>query len=152
TGIVASLQKNRHLKYNDRQTLSLFLKEAGIGIDQCVQFFRDHFSCSKEKFDKEYLYVLRHNYGLEGKRANYSCFSCQKIAHLKPGFGCPFLSNHEYTKMFLEEKNVVHDIEDLNFQINCAKTLSKILNSEIKFVSSPIDYLKKFSSNDEKES
>ena len=32
-----------------------------------------------EKFDKEHAYNIRHNYGKEGGRKDYSAFGCSKI-------------------------------------------------------------------------
>lgn len=47
-----------------------------------------------DKFEKEYAYNIRHNYGKEGKRADYTAHSCVKVIAATPHrgehHGCPF--------------------------------------------------------------
>lgn len=47
-----------------------------------------------DKFDKNYLYNIKHSYGKVGRMINYSAYSCLKIimTNVGPGesHGCPF--------------------------------------------------------------
>lgn len=90
------LQERKHLKYQGRMQFGLFLKEMGVNIDQALMFWRRSFaSMTDDKFNKEYKYNIRHNYGLEGKRVDYPARSCARIiTQDTPGpqdtHGCPF--------------------------------------------------------------
>jgi len=53
---------------------------------------------SHDKFHKEYAYNIRHSYGKEGKRTDYTPWSCSRIMKMgAPGkdefHGCPFKNN-----------------------------------------------------------
>ncbi|CAB4256420.1 similar to Saccharomyces cerevisiae YKL045W PRI2 Subunit of DNA primase, which is required for DNA synthesis and double-strand break repair [Maudiozyma barnettii] len=97
--LMEGLKLNHHLRYNGRQQLSLFLKGIGLTADESLKFFAKAFTdgghMTTEKFNKEYRYNFRHNYGLEGNRINYKPWDCRTIlSKPRPGrgdyHGCPF--------------------------------------------------------------
>lgn len=129
-GILQRLKANRHLKYQDRQMLCLFFKDIRMGMNECIEFFRSNFKCTQDEFNKEYLYNIRHNYGMEGKRGNYKSFTCAKIIgfsdQLPVNFGCPFVNNHDFVRAH-------SDIEDLGSNaISCCKKVGeKVIKKEL---------------------
>ncbi|POM67802.1 DNA primase, partial [Phytophthora palmivora] len=91
------LRENHHLKYDGRVQYRMFLKGAGFSVHECIQFFRSEFikTIPAAKFDKEYTYHIRHSYGLEGSRKDYTPLDCEQI--ISGGapnhgqyHGCPF--------------------------------------------------------------
>jgi DNA primase large subunit len=46
-----------------------------------MKFWRAEFApkCQGESFDKKYAYGVRYNYAKEGKRTDYTPYSCMKI-------------------------------------------------------------------------
>lgn len=128
-GIVEHLKTNRHLKYADRQTLCLFFKDIGVPVNETIDYFRKHFLVNADKFNREYIYSLRHNYGLEGKRANYTSYTCLKLVGLvsEPNsFGCPFVKNAEFVKKH-------SDIEDLGQDVfkSCSRVGASVAGREL---------------------
>ncbi|KAL9272070.1 putative DNA primase large subunit [Drosera capensis] len=75
--LFGKLREDHHLKYGGRMQLGLFLKGVGINLDDALAFWRAEFPkkgmclllVGLERFEKEYAYGIRHNYGKEGKRA-----------------------------------------------------------------------------------
>ncbi|KAL6122581.1 DNA pol primase large subfamily [Nucleospora cyclopteri] len=132
------LNSESHLKFHDRNQLVLFLKDLKIPINETMNFMRAKLPRMKEK---ELTYNIRHNYGLEGKRGNYSCFSCQKIIGNSTdanSTGCPFVKNKSYAAQFV-------DLEDLDATKNCKKYLGKLIEiSKIDEINmrSPVDFFK----------
>lgn len=66
-------------------------------LEEAIVFWRRLFvpKCGEDGFTKNYLYNVRHNYGQEGKRANYGPTPCSRIiTGTAPGVGdhhgCPF--------------------------------------------------------------
>nr|KAF6462845.1 DNA primase subunit 2 [Molossus molossus] len=77
-----ALRDNHHLRHGGRMQYGLFLKGIGLTLEQALQFWKQEFIRGKmdpDKFDKGYSYNIRHSFGKEGKRTDYTPFSCLKI-------------------------------------------------------------------------
>lgn len=94
-----AITKEHHLKHMARLQYTLFLKGIGLTMDDCIEYFQREFAkrpTTPEEFRKKgYLYSIKHSYGQEGKRANYTPWSCAKaIANRQTAsdhrHGCPF--------------------------------------------------------------
>ena len=91
-----ALKRTHHLKHQGRQQLGLFLKGIGLPLEEAMRFWRTEMAAVApgDAFDKQYAYNIRHNYGKEGKRADYTPHSCIKVISGIPGpgqvHGCPF--------------------------------------------------------------
>ncbi|GFT66301.1 DNA primase large subunit [Nephila pilipes] len=132
-----TLRKNHHLKYNGRLQYGLFLKGIGLSLEDALKFWREEFTkvMDVDKFDKQYTYNIRYNYGKEGKRANFSPYSCMKIiTSNSPGpgehHGCPFKhSDKNHLKQRLQSLHIstaaIDSILDLSarghYQIACTR-------------------------------
>ena len=90
------LRSNHHLKHHCRLQYGLFLKAIGLSLEDAINFWREEFTkhMDVEKFEKNYLYNIKHQYGKVGRRTNYSPYNCMKIiaSNVGPGehHGCPF--------------------------------------------------------------
>lgn len=86
------LIKNKHLKHQARLQYILFLKGIGVILDDAIEFWQK--SVDESSFKKNNLqYIIRHSYGKEGKRLNYTPYSCKKIIGFSSSdsdHGCPF--------------------------------------------------------------
>ncbi|WOL14447.1 putative DNA primase large subunit [Canna indica] len=135
------LRENHHLKHGGRMQLGLFLKGVGLRLEDALLFWKSEFSqkVGPEKFDKEYAYSIRHNYGKEGKRTDYTPYSCQKIISSTPSVGdhhgCPYRHfSEENLRAALGKMGVggrsVDDILDKvrnrHYQIACTLTFEAI--------------------------
>ncbi|XP_075454227.1 DNA primase large subunit isoform X1 [Ascaphus truei] len=133
-----SLRENHHLRHGGRMQYGLYLKGIGLTLEQALQFWKLEFIKGKvdsEKFDKVYAYSIRHNYGKEGKRTDYTPYSCMKIIMSNPPsqgdyHGCPFRhSDPELLKQKLQSFKVsstgIGEILDLvkgmHYQLACQK-------------------------------
>ncbi|XP_078069724.1 DNA primase large subunit [Mustelus asterias] len=133
-----ALRDNHHLRHGGRMQYGLFLKGIGLTLEQALQFWKSEFIRGKvdpDKFDKLYAYNIRHSFGKEGKRVDYTPFSCMKIilsnAPSQGDYhGCPFRhSDPELLKQKLQSYKVppagISQILDLvkgmHYQLTCQK-------------------------------
>ncbi|KAM6459856.1 DNA primase large subunit isoform 2-T3 [Liasis olivaceus] len=133
-----ALRDNHHLRHGGRMQYGLFLKGIGLTLEQALQFWKSEFIRGKvdaDKFDKGYAYSIRHNYGKEGKRTDYTPFSCMKIILSNlPGqgdyHGCPFRhSDPELLKQKLQSykippsgiSQILDLVKGMHYQLACQK-------------------------------
>lgn len=52
-----------------------------------MRFWRTEFApkCPGDGFEKKYAYNVRYNYGKEGRKSDYTPYSCLKIISAQPG-------------------------------------------------------------------
>jgi DNA primase large subunit len=91
------LERDHKLKHWGRLQYGLFLKGAGLSLEDALQYFGKMFSVvTHDKFQKDYAYGIRHMYGKEGQRKSTTPYSCVKIIQGNPApntgehHGCPF--------------------------------------------------------------
>ncbi len=92
-----TLRRDSKLKHWGRQQYGLYLKGIGLSMEDALVFWQMHFTkkMSVDDFLKQYAYNIRHNYGKEGKRADYTAYPCTRIiTGSAPGpedaHGCPY--------------------------------------------------------------
>ncbi|XP_065873295.1 probable DNA primase large subunit [Euphorbia lathyris] len=135
------LREDHHLKHGGRMQLGLFLKGVGLKLDEALAFWRAEFSqkVGAERFDKEYAYGIRHNYGREGKRTDYTPYSCQKVISSTPGVGdyhgCPYRHfSEENLRAALGKigvnsgamEDVMDKVRNRHYQLACTLTFEAI--------------------------
>jgi DNA primase large subunit len=134
--LYGQLQENHHLKHLGRMQFGLFLKGIGLPLEEALQFWKQAFSrkVPGDKFDKQYAYNIRHNYGKEGKRADYTPYTCMKVISSTPGagehHGCPYKTFSEANlRSQLQQlqisgggqKQVLELSKNNHYQLACAK-------------------------------
>lgn len=131
------LKADKKLKHWGRLQYGLFLKGAGMSMEDALLFFQRHFSIvTGEKFQKEYAYGIRHMYGKEGKRASYTPYNCSKIImgnapNAGDHHGCPYRHYDEQSLRSLlqrlkigneqDRRNILAHKSKGDFQLACQK-------------------------------
>lgn len=134
------LKETHHLKHFGRRQLTLFLKGIGLPLDEALIFWRRAYgpSMTDDKFAKEYKYNIRHSYGQEGGRKNYTPLSCQQIlTQNQPGpqdtHGCPFrhfsadtlgtflVSNYELERGGGAYLEIMDNVKNNHYHLACTR-------------------------------
>ncbi|OUM58734.1 hypothetical protein PIROE2DRAFT_22763, partial [Piromyces sp. E2] len=154
--IQRSLQMEGHLRHGGRMQYGLFLKGIGVSLEESLKFWRKAFTkITDDQFNKNYAYNIRHNYGREGKRTNYSAYSCAKIIMSNPPstgdhHGCPFrhmspvIVNNLLTQAGIDKDRISEVMTYVNlkhYQLACRTMLEIVTNSnEVRNVTHPNVY------------
>eukprot|EP00045_Choanoeca_perplexa_P011783 m.126162 g.126162 ORF g.126162 m.126162 type:complete len:178 (-) comp15767_c0_seq4:1335-1868(-) len=89
------LRTNHHLPHNSRIVYVLFLKGAGLSMDESIHFFLSEYRQGMSDADvrrKRYDYSIRHLYGKEGSRIDRTPFGCDAII---ADYDCPFKTHDD---------------------------------------------------------
>ncbi|CAJ0919596.1 17079_t:CDS:10, partial [Entrophospora sp. SA101] len=99
----------------------------GLPVEESLNFWKKSFSkFTADKFQKEYSYNIRHDYGLEGSRRDYAPYSCMSIVRNNvPGpnehHGCPFRHFYESNLKATLIENGIRDENNLKKIMELAK-------------------------------
>ncbi len=129
------LRREHKLKHWGRLQYGLFLKGAGLELEDAIQFWESHFRkiMDHDNFQKNYSYSFRHMYGKEGARKNYTPYSCMKIIMTTPPemgafHGCPYRHMPENQLVALlgslsiggtDMHDIVNKAKNSHYQIAC---------------------------------
>ncbi|KAF9927830.1 hypothetical protein FBU30_002833 [Linnemannia zychae] len=130
------LRREKHLRHGGRMQYGLFLKGIGLSLEQALLFWQMAFEkLTPDQFNKNYAYNVRHSYGMEGKRTDYTPYSCKSIImNNAPGsgdhHGCPFrhfsipnlraqLAAHHVDEFDTED--IIHKVQQRHYQIACTR-------------------------------
>lgn len=140
------LRLAHHLKHGGRLQYGLFLKGIGVTLEDSLRFWREEFTkiMDLDKFEKQYAYNVRYNYGKEGSKKNYSPFSCLKIINgtVGPGdcHGCPYRhcdvsSLKNRLQGYGIDAQAINEILDVtkkgHFQVACSKYFDAVHHTDI---------------------
>ena len=142
-----AFKTKHHLTHAGRRALQLYLKGSGMQLGDALVLWKTEFTkspdCSAEKFEKDYAYGVRHSYGKEGKRVDYTPHSCMKCIAANPGkgeyHGCPFKTFSEdalgaaLSQMKIEPSKVtdiVKKAKNKHYQLACSDVFEAVHGGE----------------------
>ncbi|KAG0064019.1 hypothetical protein BGZ89_009432 [Linnemannia elongata] len=119
------LRREKHTRHGGR-----------LSLEQALIFWQMAFEkITPEQFNKNYAYNVRHSYGMEGKRTDYTPYSCKSIImNNAPGpgdhHGCPFrhfsapnlraqLAAHNVDEF--DTDDIIHKVQQRHYQIACTR-------------------------------
>ena len=149
-----TLKSSHHLKHGGRMQLGLYLKGLGLSLDDALAFWRGEFTKAMpaDKFDKEYAYNVRHNYGKEGKRTDYTPYSCIKIIAQTAASGqggCPYRTFNEDSLAAAlggmgmgakQVKDVKEKAKNHHYQLACSCAFEAVHNTSEVAINHPNEY------------
>ena len=136
------LKQDKKLKHWGRLQYGLFLKGAGLSLEEAFTYFERQFASTN--FQKDYGYNIRHMYGKEGARKSYPPYSCAKIIHgpapnANEHHGCPYRHatvqqvTHLLSKLGIspqDQTNIVTQQKSHQYQLACVEHFRRAHPSE----------------------
>ncbi|KAL1437999.1 hypothetical protein MTO96_048456 [Rhipicephalus appendiculatus] len=117
SALYTTLKRDRRLAHEDRFVFSLFLKEIGLDLKGAIEFWSRHYveppgknaTCSHtwQANTSRLTYSVRHMYGQEGRRVNYTAHGCTQV---QDNSLCPFTTD-KFQAIYGEKQ--VQDMEDI---------------------------------------
>ncbi|XP_037287586.2 uncharacterized protein LOC119180581 isoform X1 [Rhipicephalus microplus] len=117
SALYATLKRDRRLAHEHRFVFSLFLKEIGLDLKEAIEFWSRHYveppgkqaTCSHtwQANTSRLTYSVRHMYGQEGRRVDYTAHGC---AQVQDNGLCPFTTD-KFQAIYGKEQ--VEDMEDI---------------------------------------
>ena len=130
-----TVKREHKLKHFGRLQYGLFLKGAGLDMDDSIAFFENHFTkiMSHDQFVKGYAYNIRHMHGKEGGRKSYTPYSCMKIImgpspEAGAAHGCPYrhMKDSQLASLLSSLSIATNDVNNIvttakksNYQVAC---------------------------------
>lgn len=129
------LRRHHHLRHYGRIQYGLFIKGIGVRITDALTFFRNEFSKLGDKKLNEYQYQVEHNYGLKGKKLDYTPWACQKLINSYPPgngdcHGCPYAYYSEGALREALKRKIIKEgqIENIIDEWKSSGAISKLLH------------------------